>query len=93
MATDSKGRAVFRSIIGVGALAALGAVLWFATRPPPLVVQGEVTANRVDISSRVAGRIAKLAVDVGDNVRQGDVIAQLESPQLDAGLLAAFGIN
>lgn len=89
MAADSKGRAVFRSIIGAGALVALGAVLWFATRPPPLVVQGEVTANRVDISSRVAGRIAKLAVDVGDNVKQGDVIAQLESPQLDTGLLAA----
>ena len=89
MAADTKGRAVFRSIIGIGALAALGAVLWFATRPPPLIVQGEVTANRVDISARVGGRIAKLAVDVGDNVKQGDVIAQLESPQLDAGLLAA----
>lgn len=89
VAAGSKGSAVFRAIIGVGALAALGVVLWFATRPPPLVVQGEVSANRVDISSRVPGRIAKLAVDVGDTVKQGDVIAQLESPQLDTGLLAA----
>lgn len=89
VAADSKGRAVFRAIVGVGALAALGAVLWFATRPPPLVVQGEVSANRVDISSRVPGRIAKLTVDVGDSVKQGDVIATLESPQLDTGLLAA----
>jgi HlyD family secretion protein len=55
-----------RWIVGVVALAALGTVLWFATRPPPLTVQGEVSSDRVDISPRVAGRITKLQVDVGD---------------------------
>src|SRR5882762_9495576 len=49
-----------RWMVGVLALAALGAVLWFATRPPPLTVQGEVSSDRVDISPRVAGRVAKL---------------------------------
>lgn len=71
------------------ALITFGVVLWLATRPPPLTVQGEVTANRVDVSPRVGGRIAKLAVDVGDNIAQGDVLAELESPQLEATLLAA----
>jgi len=75
-----------RILIGIVILAGLAALLWFATRPPPLIVQGEVSANRVDISPRVSGRVAKLNADVGDNVDRGTVIAELESPQLTAAL-------
>jgi HlyD family secretion protein len=75
-----------RAIVGLCALVALAALLWFATRPPPLVVQGEVSTDRVDISPRVGGRVAKLNVDVGDLVKPGEVIAELESPQLTASL-------
>jgi len=70
-------------------LAALGALLWFATRPPPLILQGEVSANRIDISARVAGRVTKLNTDVGKNVEAGAVVVELESPQLEAARLAA----
>ncbi|MBX5195911.1 biotin/lipoyl-binding protein [Rhizobium sp. NZLR10] len=77
---------ILRPVIVIAVLAALGILLWFATRPPPLVVQGEVSANRVDISPRVSGRIAKLIVDVGDNVEASTVIAELESPELTAAL-------
>ncbi|AYD02274.1 HlyD family secretion protein [Neorhizobium sp. NCHU2750] len=77
---------IVRSVVVVVCLVALAIVLWFATRPPPLVVQGEVSANRVDISSRVSGRIAKLGADVGDTVTAGAVIAELESPQLIASM-------
>jgi HlyD family secretion protein len=75
-----------RAIVGLCALVALAVLLWFATRPPPLVVQGEVSTDRVDISPRVGGRVAKLNVDVGDLVKPGEVIAELESPQLTASL-------
>lgn len=78
-----------RWIIGIVVLAAFGVALWFATRPPPLTIQGEVTANRVDISPRVSGRISKLNADVGDTVERGTVIAELESPELVATLAAA----
>ncbi len=80
---------IVRGIVGIGALAALGVVLWLATRPPPLTVQGEVTADRVDISSRVAARIATLKADVGDTVERGAVLAELDSPQLVAAQSAA----
>jgi HlyD family secretion protein len=80
---------ITRWIVGAGVLIALGLVLWFATRPPPLIVQGEVTADRVDISPRVSGRIAKLGADVGDTVEQKAIIAELDSPQLVATLAAA----
>ncbi|WP_316397167.1 HlyD family secretion protein [Bradyrhizobium sp. 33ap4] len=78
-----------RLVILIAVFAALGAAMWVATRPPPLVIQGEVTADRVDISPRVSGRIVKLNANVGDNVTTGEVIAELESPQLGAALLAA----
>lgn len=78
-----------RRIVGIGALIVLGIVLWLATRPPPLTVQGEVTADRVDISPRVSGRIAKLGADVGDTVERGAVLAELDNPQLVATLEAA----
>jgi HlyD family secretion protein len=64
-------------------------MLWLATRPPPLTIQGEVSADRVDISPRVAARIVTLKVDVGDTAERGAVLAELESPQLAAARLAA----
>jgi HlyD family secretion protein len=70
-------------------LAVFGLVLRLATRPPPLTVQGEVSSDRVDISPRVAGRITRLGADVGDSIERGAVIAELESPQLVATLIAA----
>jgi HlyD family secretion protein len=78
-----------RGIIGAAVLVVFGLVLWLATRPPPLTVQGEVSSDRVDISPRVAGRIVKLNVDVGSSVERGAVIAELESPQLLAAQIAA----
>ncbi|MBY5666869.1 HlyD family secretion protein [Rhizobium leguminosarum] len=77
---------IIRIITGLALLTGLGVLLWYATLPPPLVVQGEVSADRVDISPRVSGRIAKLNANVGDNVEGGAVIAELESPQLVAEL-------
>jgi HlyD family secretion protein len=78
-----------RWLIGVVVVAAFGTMLWLATRPPPLTIQGEVSADRVDISPRVAARIVTLKANVGDIVERGAVMAELESPQLVAARLAA----
>ena len=78
-----------RWLIGVVVVAALGAMLWLATRSPPLTIQGEVSADRVDVSSRVAGRIVVLKADAGDTVESSSVLAELDSPQLVALQLAA----
>ncbi len=73
-------------IISLACLAALGVLLWFATRPPPLIIQGEVSADRVDVSARTSGRVATLHADVGDMVSRGSVIVELASPQLVSAL-------
>jgi len=71
-------------LIGLVVVVAFGVMLWLATRSPPLTIQGEVSADRVDVSSRVAGRITALKADVGDTVESGSVLAELDSPQLVA---------
>ena len=78
-----------RWLIGAIVVAAFSAMLWLATRPPPLTIQGEVSADRVDISSRIAGRVVTLKADVGDTVERGTVITELENPQLVAARLGA----
>src|ERR1700680_4551002 len=78
-----------RWVIVVIVIAAFATMLLLATRPPPRIIQGEVSADRVDISPRVAARIVTLKVNVGDIVERGAVMAELESPQLVAARLAA----
>ena len=53
-------------------LAALVAgLVWYATRPVAMLVQGEAEAPRVDVSARVPGRVVELGADVGDRVERG----------------------
>lgn len=86
--SSSAARIVKVALAGLG-IAGLGLGFWWSIQPPPLVVQGEVEASRVDLAPRVTGRIKQLNVDVGDNTKTGAVLVVLESPQLQAGLLAA----
>jgi HlyD family secretion protein len=76
-------------LVGVGVVAALVVLLGAATRPAPLTVQGEVNADRIDISPRVSGRIVRLNVDVGRPVGKGEVIAELDNPQVVTALDSA----
>jgi HlyD family secretion protein len=91
-ARTSRSRSAHSLVRWLAALAivvAIGAALWFATRPPPITVQGEVDATRADVSARVSGRVHEVMADVGDTVEHGAVIARLESPQLEAALVVA----
>ncbi|CAM4040255.1 HlyD family secretion protein [Paracoccus yeei] len=71
-------------------LAALVAgLVWYATRPVAMLVQGEAEAPRVDVSARVPGRVVELGADVGDRVEQGTLLVRLENAQLTTNLGAA----
>ena len=47
------------------------------------------TVSRVDVGSTVTGRVARVLVTEGAQVRQGDVLVQLESDELRAALTQA----
>lgn len=73
----------------IAGLAAAGlglAVVWAVDHPEPLLLQGEVEATRVDLAARVAGRVVRTPVDVGDRVAADGVVVELDSPALRAGL-------
>ena len=56
----------------------------------PLKLPGETAAwNETAIYARVNGYVTKWFVDIGDNVRAGQTLAIIDTPELDAELLAA----
>jgi RND family efflux transporter MFP subunit len=55
-----------------------------------LTIAGEFKAFQdVDVHAKVAGYIRKIYVDVGDHVKQGQTLAELEVPELAAQLSGA----
>lgn len=50
---------------------------------------GRVEVERVDIATKLAGRVAEIRVREGDSVRSGDVVARMDVTELQAQLLAA----
>jgi RND family efflux transporter MFP subunit len=61
-----------------------------ATAGQDLVLPGETAAwYESTIYARVNGYVANWRVDIGDRVKKGDVLATLETPELDAELAAA----
>lgn len=88
-----RGPAVF-AIAAALVLAAGGYFLWeqnAAVRTPPGLASanGRVEVTRVDIASKLAGRVAEISVNEGDSVEAGAVIAQLDTAELRAQLAGA----
>ena len=56
----------------------------------PLILPGNIQANRsASIYARVDGYLKQWYVDIGDHVREGQVLADIEAPQIDANLREA----
>ena len=65
----------------------IGSLIWyFVTTPRSSELQliGTVDANEVVVSSRIAGKLQTLTVKEGDTVKAGQVIATIESDDLEA---------
>jgi len=69
----------------------IGVAIWWAERPRPqtLVLTGTVDGNEVVVASKITGRIVSLAVDDGQWVKAGDLIAVLDQDELRADQGAA----
>jgi HlyD family secretion protein len=50
---------------------------------------GRIEVERVDIATKLAGRVAEIHVREGDAVQAGDVVARMDVTELQAQLLAA----
>ncbi|MDE2380061.1 efflux RND transporter periplasmic adaptor subunit [Bradyrhizobium sp.] len=88
-----RGPAVF-AIAAVLTLATGGYVYWThmkaALTPEGLAsANGRIEVTRVDIASKLPGRVAQVRVREGDAVRKGDLIAELDTAELRAQLAGA----
>jgi len=73
-------------------LLTLGSLIWYLTtthRSSDLELIGTVDANEVLVSSKIPGRIQTLTVDEGQDVKAGQLIAVIESEDLQAARQAA----
>ena len=73
-------------------LLTIGSLVWyFVTVRPTTDLQliGTVDANEVVVSAKIPGRIQTLTVDEGQDVKAGQLIAIIESDDLDAARKAA----
>jgi HlyD family secretion protein len=66
---------------------------WIVLRPAPEVIQGEVEANEVRVSGKLAGRILSFGASEGDQVQAGDLLVKLSSPELLAKLAQAEAVE
>lgn len=80
-----------RFFILLAVLTAGAAAYFFATtnRSNDMVLVGTIDANQVIVSPKIEGRIEKLNVDEGSVVKAGDLIAVLDSAELEAEKNAA----
>lgn len=68
---------------------AAGYYFYSTDRTSETVLIGIVDANQVIVSSKIMGRIEKLYVDEGSKVKAGDLIAEVDSAELEAQKNAA----
>jgi HlyD family secretion protein len=68
---------------------AVGYYFYSTDRTSDTVLIGIVDTNQVIVSSKIMGRVEKLYVDEGSKVKAGDLIAEIDSAELEAQKNAA----
>ncbi len=78
-------------LIVLAIILAIAAAYYFFSTPrgKDLVLVGTVDANQIVVSPQIQGRIMKLLVEEGTQVKQGDLIALLDPSELEAQEKAA----
>jgi HlyD family secretion protein len=76
-------------VVLVVAVALASALLWSQTRHEPLKVSGFIESDEIRVGSRVGGRVAKVHVAEGGEVKSGDALVELEPFDLNERLAQA----
>lgn len=78
-------------LIVLAVILAVSTIYYLMSTPlsSDLVMIGTVDSNQIIVSPQMQGRIAKLLVDEGTQVKQGDLIAILDPSELEAEARAA----
>lgn len=77
-------------LILLGAAGGGGYEVWKRMHPPlPIGISfgnGRIEADEVDIDTKYAGRVAELMADIGDRVKPGQVVARMDTRDIEQSL-------
>jgi len=67
--------------------------IWILSKPTPREIQGEVDATQIKVASKIIGRIDSLGVHKGQDIKQGDLLFIINSPELEAKKIQASAVK
>ena len=77
------------ALAGLALLAFVAWGFWRAAQPPTPYFQGQMEAREADIAPKVTARIARVAVTEGQQIQPGDLLVEMDSPEVRAKLAQA----
>lgn len=87
-----KGKHIFTIVVvTLAALTVLAFIAWYVIKPVPNIIQGEMVAKTIKVSSKLIGRVDSLPVSEGQSVRKGQLLYVLSTPEVQAKLTQAEG--
>jgi len=89
MPMSSNVQRVLLALLGGLVVAFLAWGLWKAFTPQPLPLQGQIEAQEINVSSKVPGRVGTVHVHLGQTVKAGDLLFELDSPEVAAKIAQA----
>jgi len=77
------------ALVAVAVVALLGWGLYASFRPVHQPIQGQIEAQETNVSSKIPGRVGKIHVTLGTTVKQGQLLFELDSPEVRAKMTQA----
>ncbi len=82
---------VVKSVVSIVVIAILVLTgIWFVSKSKTIVLQGRIEAKEIYLSSKIPSRLKSIEVKEGTSVIKGQLLATLESPEIDAKELQAI---
>lgn len=85
----ARGKPVVLVVIAVVLLLLIVWGFWKAAQPPAPFFQGQMEAKEVDIAPKVTARISQLHVKEGQHIQAGDLLLEMDSPEVQAKMAQA----
>jgi HlyD family secretion protein len=76
-------------VVSVGFIALIAYGLFKSLAPVIQTFQGQVEAREVDVAAKISARVKGVFVKEGDSVSRGDLLFELDSPELTAKMAQA----
>lgn len=85
---------IISAIVGLVVIVVILVVsLWYMSAPTESYIQGQVEATQINVASKIPGRISNIYVKEGEQVKAGQVLLQISTPEIDAKLSQAESVQ